>query len=126
MDMRGGWGRAGESACGYAGGVDMQGIGACGYAEVWTCGYARWVWTCRGLVHVDAVCSNVMMCPLCDLQVKEKEIATQLKWNLNAVTSLDFIEELSQRLHPLLHTQEMLDKLSKHSLALANICLLCK
>lgn len=58
------------------------------------------------------------------IKIKEKEIATQLKWNLNAVTSLDFIEELSQRLQPLLHTQEMLEKLSKHSLALANICLL--
>ncbi|KAL5475838.1 hypothetical protein EMCRGX_G025707 [Ephydatia muelleri] len=58
------------------------------------------------------------------IKVKEKEIATQLKWNINAVTSSDFIEELAQRLHPLIDSQQTLDKLLKHSLALANICLL--
>lgn len=58
------------------------------------------------------------------IKVKEKEIATELKWNLNAVTSSDFIEELTQRLTSLINSQQMLDKLSKHSLVLANICLL--
>ncbi len=59
----------------------------------------------------------------CSLQIKEKEIATKLKWNLNAVTAADFIEELSRRLSSLL-MKTTLDKLIDHCHTLANICLL--
>lgn len=57
------------------------------------------------------------------LQIKEKDIATKLKWNLNAVTAADFIEELSRRLSNLL-LKTTLDKLVDHCHTLANICLL--
>ena len=59
------------------------------------------------------------------LQMKEKQIASELKWNLNAVTAADFIEELSARL-ALYMPQSTLEKVIDHSHTLANVCLLCK
>ena len=65
------------------------------------------------------------MCTHTHIQLKEKEIATKLKWNLNAITAADFIEELSRRVAHLL-PGGVLDKLVDQSHTLANICLLCK
>ena len=59
------------------------------------------------------------------LQNKEKEIAVTLKWNLNAVTAADFVEELSRRLA--IHIPAVtLEKLVEHSHTLASNALLCK
>lgn len=59
------------------------------------------------------------------LQNKEKEIAVTLKWNLNAVTAADFVEELSRRLA--VHIPAgTLEKLVEHSHTLASNALLCK
>lgn len=59
------------------------------------------------------------------LQNKEKEIAVTLKWNLNAVTAADFVEELSRRLA--VHIPAVtLEKLVEHSHTLASNALLCK
>lgn len=55
----------------------------------------------------------------------EKKIAYQLKWDLNAVTAAEFIEELSSRLTDLV-TPDDLERLSNHAHTIANVCLLCK
>ena len=58
-------------------------------------------------------------------QDTEKAIATRLKWDLNAVTAADFIEELSGRIAPILDPCDV-NKLVDHSHTIANVCLLCK
>lgn len=58
-----------------------------------------------------------------NIRTKEKQIASELKWNLNAVTAADFIEELSARLAQYM-PQGTLDKVIDHSHTLANVCLL--
>lgn len=57
------------------------------------------------------------------IRAKEKEIATKLKWNLNAVTTANFIDELSRPL-ALYFDPSLLEKLVTHSLTLANVSLL--
>ena len=59
------------------------------------------------------------------IQVMEKCIANQLKWDLNAVTTSEFIEELASRLSGLV-TPEVLDKIIDHAHTISNVCLLCK
>ena len=59
------------------------------------------------------------------LQQTEKKIANQLKWDLNAVTAAEFIEELSPRLADLVPPED-LDRLIDHAHTIANVCLLCK
>jgi 2,3-bisphosphoglycerate-independent phosphoglycerate mutase len=50
-----------------------------------------------------------------------------LKWDLNAVTVADFVQELSERLLPILNSHEIeRAKLVEHSLTLANVCLICE
>ena len=64
--------------------------------------------------------------PITDtLQIMEKNIASQLKWDLNAVTTSEFIEELSSRLTGLV-TSDELEKIIDHAHTISNVCLLCK
>ena len=59
------------------------------------------------------------------LQQAEKKIANQLKWDFNAITAAEFIEELSPRLADLVPPED-LDRLIDHAHTIANVCLLCK
>lgn len=58
-------------------------------------------------------------------QIKEKEIFSFLKGNLNAVTPADVMEELYRRLVDLLPTH-LSNRVLKEANFLANFCLLCK
>jgi hypothetical protein len=58
------------------------------------------------------------------IRAKEKEIATKLKWNLNAVTTANFIDELSRPLALFFEDPSLMEKLVTHSLTLANVSLL--
>jgi hypothetical protein len=57
------------------------------------------------------------------VQEKEKHIAKKLNWNLNAVTTANFIDELSRPLALYFETS-VIQKVVTHSLTLANVSLL--
>jgi hypothetical protein len=71
----------------------------------------------------DYLRSHFDRVPESKIRGKEKAIATTLKWNLNAVTTANFIDELSRPL-ALYFDPSLLQKVVTHSLTLANVSLL--